>query len=421
MPKKILIAGGLAAIVLAGLAAFVWIAPMDGLLHRTPDAAEQRTDIADPLTSDHWRDATRAERLVTVWDPRNAERGFTLYTSGHAATAQLVTMIGQPMHEWSLPYSATATGHESAISHPQPDALIFLRTARVFPNGDLIGLYEAAGHEPAGYGLVKADKNSKVIWSYLKRAHSDFDLSSDGRIFALTEDFLKEDDRPVILESYLTILTPEGEEAATLSLTKAFETSPFSGLLDPSRGHAPRATSIDVIEESEAKGVFEDRAGQALLSFPDLGVLAVIDPASGQITWAARGAWTGQYDASIVAEGHILIFDNRGEAGDGKASRIVEIDPATMATVWTYAARPGQTPFASATRGSAQRLPGGNTLITEADGGRLFEVDKAGTVVWEFTNPVRGAQGDARIPVVTSGQRIELYWLDADFRGFTRP
>ncbi|MEN3952736.1 arylsulfotransferase family protein [Iodidimonas sp. SYSU 1G8] len=421
MPKKILIAGGVAAIIAAGLAAFVWILPMDGLLNRVPDATEQRTDIADPVTSDHWRDATRAERLVTVWDPRNAERGFTLYTSGHAATAQLVTMIGHPMHEWTLPYSAAAAGGNAAVAQPQPDSLVFLRKARMFPNGDLIGLYEAAGHTPPGYGLVKVDKNSGIIWAYLQRVHSDFDLAPDGRVFVLAEDFLKEDDKPVILESYLTILTPDGREAAKLSLSDAFEASPFSGLLAPSRSAAPRATSIDVIDDAEATGLFEGRAGQALLSFPDLGVLAVIDPASGQITWAARGAWNGQYDASIVADGHILIFDNRGEAGDGKASRVLEIDPVTMTTVWSYTARPGQTPFASATRGSAERLPGGNTLITEADGGRLFEVDRSGTVVWEFTNPVRGAQGDARIPVVTSGQRIELYWLDADFRGFTRP
>ena len=33
-----------------------------------------------------------------------------------------------------------------------------------------------------------------------------------------------------------------------------------------------------------------------------------------------------------------------------------------------------------------QRLPNGNTLITEADTGRVFEVTRKGEVVWEFGN-----------------------------------
>ena len=34
----------------------------------------------------------------------------------------------------------------------------------------------------------------------------------------------------------------------------------------------------------------------------------------------------------------------------------------------------------------AQRLPNGNTLITESDAGRVFEVTEGGDIVWEFVN-----------------------------------
>jgi len=34
--------------------------------------------------------------------------------------------------------------------------------------------------------------------------------------------------------------------------------------------------------------------------------------------------------------------------------------------------------------GYAQRLPNGNTLITESSFGRFFEVTKEGEIVWEY-------------------------------------
>jgi hypothetical protein len=40
--------------------------------------------------------------------------------------------------------------------------------------------------------------------------------------------------------------------------------------------------------------------------------------------------------------------------------------------------------------GYAQRLPNGNTLITESSFGRFFEVTKEGEIVWEYVNPFFG-------------------------------
>lgn len=36
---------------------------------------------------------------------------------------------------------------------------------------------------------------------------------------------------------------------------------------------------------------------------------------------------------------------------------------------------------------SAQRLPNGNTMITEGAGGRIFEVTTEDEIVWEYVNP----------------------------------
>lgn len=77
------------------------------------------------------------------------------------------------------------------------------------------------------------------------------------------------------------------------------------------------------------------------------------------------------------------MFDN----GLGRRwSRVIELDPLTKKIVWAYKA-PNPADFYSATRGANQRLPNGNTLITNSDHGQVFEVTPDGEIVWEFLAP----------------------------------
>jgi outer membrane protein assembly factor BamB len=93
-----------------------------------------------------------------------------------------------------------------------------------------------------------------------------------------------------------------------------------------------------------------------------------------------------------LENGNILIFDNGRRR---KYSRVIEFDPRVGKIVWQYKADPpGE--FFSSTRGSAQRLANGNTLITESDKGRAFEVTPAGAVVWEFWSTDRRAENKER-------------------------
>ena len=87
----------------------------------------------------------------------------------------------------------------------------------MYPNGDLLVVYEAVGDTPYGYGIVKLDKNSNILWRYFGRAHHDIDVGPDGRIYALTHDIV---DFPADfgrlatprLEDNLVVLSPDGEE-----------------------------------------------------------------------------------------------------------------------------------------------------------------------------------------------------------------
>jgi hypothetical protein len=56
---------------------------------------------------------------------------------------------------------------------------------------------------------------------------------------------------------------------------------------------------------------------------------------------------------------------------------VLEVDPKSGAVTWSYQGDE-QHPFHSPLRSSAEVLPNDNVLITESDGGRMFEVTRAG-------------------------------------------
>ena len=86
-----------------------------------------------------------------------------------------------------------------------------------------------------------------------------------------------------------------------------------------------------------------------------------------ELVWAwGQGQVSAPHDASWLRNGNILLFDN-GVAS--KRSRVVEVNPSSREIDWEYDG--GQTgSFYSAARGSAQRLPNGNTLVAVSDSGR---------------------------------------------------
>jgi len=111
-----------------------------------------------------------------------------------------------------------------------------------------------------------------------------------------------------------------------------------------------------------------------------------------------------QHHASLLENGHILVFDNGVRR---RKSRLVEIDPLAREIVWSFS-RPG---FYTAFRGAAQRLPNGNHLATESDRGHVFEVAADGRVVWEFWNPTVRGKKDPKRDAIYRLERIDRSYL----------
>lgn len=316
------------------------------------------------------------------------------------------------------------------MQNPSPDSRTNLYKAHLFPNGDLLAIYIGVGDTPYGYGMVKMDHRSQLIWKNLDYFHHDFEVAPDGRIYGLTHDFRTQAPEGTdhlempALDDYLVIVSPEGQTLKKISLLDAVNRSVFRRLLwiVPAYSLADplHTNNVDLLDERMAAAlkpkVPAAEAGQILLSFRELagGTLALLDVASETIVWAIRGSWLSQHDPDVLPNGNILLFDNRGYFGQGGESRVIEIDPASGGIVWEYAGKP-QSPLQSMIRSDQQRLPNGNTLITESDGGRLLEIDPAGDTVWEFINPARGGQEDGRIAVLNWAQRIDPNRMQAPF------
>jgi hypothetical protein len=132
----------------------------------------------------------------------------------------------------------------------------------------------------------------------------------------------------------------------------------------------------------------------------------------------------GQYHAHLISKGlpgagNLLVFDNGGSSGygffspiapDGRGglarstSRVLEINPVTLALVWSYT----NPRFFATNISGAQRLPNGNTLITSGPTGRIFEVTKEGAIVWDYIWPSFGANNQNS---VYRAYRIPYSWI----------
>ncbi|MFZ5654180.1 MAG: arylsulfotransferase family protein [Pseudomonadota bacterium] len=386
----------------------------------------------DVYQTDLWRPTRRPERGVTRHDPGRAFPGYTLYTSGHAQAALLVDMDGRVRHQWHLPF-ARVWDESARMRDPRPAPFLYLDRARVLPDGSLIAIYAGAGSTPWGYGMVKMDADSRPIWKYLEQAHHDFDIAPNGDIYLLTHEIRRDrvPKRPQLraprIDDFLVVLDADGHPKRKIPLLKTLAKSRYARLLDTIPGFAFEGkgdflhpNTVEVLRGPGSARFAYGKAGDVLLSFRDLGLIAVLDPHTEEYSWMLRGSWIGQHDPTLLADGRLLLFDNFGHFGPGGRSRVIEIDPGTGGVVWQYAGR-GESPLDSKIRGGQQRLPNGNTLITESDGGRLLEVTRSGEVVWEYLNPARGGRDGEYTAVVSGGLRIAADHFTAPFRARLEP
>ncbi len=335
---------------------------------------------------------------VTVHSKAETSPGLSFYSSGHGPEAFLMDMGGRVLHRWRKDFEEI---WPDAVKDRGKLGAKWWRRVYLYPNGDLLAIFE-------GLGLIKLDKASEVIWARKNSAHHDLEVMPNGDIYVLTREprlvpWVHETEPT--LEDFLSVLDRDGNEKRRVSILEAFRRSPYKDYVFQGvkkTGDVTHTNTIHVLDGRIADRVPAFRRGNVLSSMDALGVIAVLDPESGKLVWAYKSPPHGQHDPVLLESGNLLVFDNHRETG---RSVVVELSPVDLTPVWEYRGT-AERPFYSRTCGTAQRLANGNTLITESDGGRVFEVTADQRIVWEYYTPFRA--GDNGEYIATLAEMLRL-------------
>jgi outer membrane protein assembly factor BamB len=407
---KLVVNLGLAAAVLVTTIVLLTLRPDE-----PPPPEASRTDRLEQLKSLPYTAVTGYEAGsdrggVLVSKPDKAYQGYNLFCSRILPEVYLMDMEGKVVHTWSRP----------------GDDIWVWDHAVMQPNGDVIVINKFKE-------LLRLTWGSEVIWRREMDVHHDVAVLPDGTFYAIIRG--AELYRGLIVRfPSIVHFTPDGEEMDRwythdhlAEIMEAFDRRSFlDTILDsmlaagaeieftetvPGRIEANTLTDgrvlydyfhLNTVTILPATPLGERdprfREGNLLICFRNVNQIAVLDGDTKEILWVwGEGMLQWPHHPTMVDNGNILMFDNGVLRG---FSRVLEVDPATGAVEWEYAADPPES-FYTYEKGSAQRLPNGNTLICDGDNGRAFEVTREGEIVWEWLNPA-----------LRQGRRVQLYRIE---------
>ena len=334
---------------------------------------------------------------LRAYEPERTSPGFTLFAPHFVQnrTVYLIDLQGTVVHTWDMPYPPGLSGYLTERS-------TFFYNGRTSEDNFL------ARFPFKGGVVLEADWNGKVLWEVRHSDHHHHGiLLRNGNVLlhcmgqvpdeiarrvkgGMEESNMqsgqyapqRKTDAGKMYSDYLAEVTPAGQ---TVWEWRTWDH------LDPvadgiAEVQAPRTLW------AQGNSVQELPDGDILASYRPTATVIRISRQTGKILWKlGPPTVSGQHAPTLLANGNILIFDNGAHRLDDSVpySRVIEINPGANEIVWKYQDKPTWN-FFSPRMGCAQRLPNGNTLITESSFGRFFEVTEEGEIVWEYVSPFFG-------------------------------
>lgn len=334
---------------------------------------------------------------VTIHDPSKAYQGYNLYIDPNRnkpyGQIVLTDMSGNLVHSWVSPVAGFDKPH---VVEPLPSGNILA----------IFGIYNQAGTSV----LVELDWAGTPVWQWAPPGsawvHHDVERLPNGNTLVLMAKpgvFPEIGPNPMA-DAVLMELNTDGRPVwdwstanhwGQLPLTKAERKAMRSANAD-GKAIVFHANSLAALPPNPfAAQDPRFTPGNILTSQRDTNLVLLIDRNTGQIVWSTKNT-IGQHqvemiEPSLPGAGNLLLLDNGGASYYSSLARlwsqVLELDPPSKGTVWQYKATKSnlrEDAFFGRAGGGAQRLPNGNTLITEGPWGRAFEVTTSGTIVWEF-------------------------------------
>jgi hypothetical protein len=317
-------------------------------------------------------DADEQASGVVLHDRERAWRGYNLFTND-VDRALLVDMDGRVVHSWRLP------GRHR------------FEWADLLEGGDVLAV-------SVGECAARLAWDGTPVWTLEEPAHHDARQGEDGSVWTIVwGETVPLAGRPVRFDELVRL----DEQGAPLERWDTLEHQPAllamhgpTDLDEPlPEGAEPERPYFDYYHLNSVQplpatplGERDPRfgAGNLLICLRNVDTICILDRETLEVVWHwGQGELQLPHMPTMLPSGNVLVFDNGTWR---ERSRVLELDPVTNEVVWSWGDAPDQDLW-SRWRGSAQRLPNGNTLICESERGRAFEVTPGGEVVWDFWNP----------------------------------
>jgi hypothetical protein len=317
-----------------------------------------------------------------------------------ATSLRVVDARGRIVHAWRLNWSDLWPNPTHVAAKDLPKSPV-VHGVLLMPNGDVVLNFDAAG-------MLRVDACGNVVWRLPYRTHHSLSLDDQGNIWAPgLVDHLEAVARfpnykPPFTEYTIVQVSPDGHILNELSVLDLLLQNGLAGLSHMSTlderstvvsGDTLHLNDVEVFPSSLAPGVFQ--SGDVMISLRNINTIIVFDPRTRKIKFMTVGHVLRQHDPDFVDGNTISVFDDNNLADwtggkpdpAGHYSRIIRISAKDEAVTVRYQGTTAH-PFFTDVLGDHQLLPNGNILITESVPGRVFEVDAAGRIVWEYFNIV---------------------------------
>jgi hypothetical protein len=311
-------------------------------------------------------------------DKRKSFGGYTLFSPVRGRHADLLDPEGRIVHQWH---------HPEGVQH-----LKWLANGRLLahtlPPESAEGVQDIGGSSGA---LLELDMDSNVTWEYRDDyMHHDYQRLDNGNTLVIRWAKLPRDVAANVQGGHIAAGDPDWMWGDVVR-----EIDPGGSVVREWRSWEHLSTDHHVKcplesrkEWTHLNSIELTPNGDWLLSFRLTSTIAIVDGTTGDVRWRwGADTLSHQHHATWLDNGHILVFDNGCHRREMPSfSQVVEVDPETRQSTWTYHGVPILA-FYSFMISGCERLPNGNTLITEGATGRIFEITPERETVWEYVSP----------------------------------